>query len=587
MKSKYNRLSNLKQIVLAVAATGALISSAPATTYTWTDVTGNGGNWSNSAMWDSNGVPANDGTGDVVFTMAHVGWPSYYVNPGALASPSNNWSINSWTFVNNGIQSDWGNTYVWGANSAVTLSIGAGGINQNQFSTPQIGVNVIATATQAWNINNFSGNYTGGIELGGNLTLNAGVVITKNSNSTANTVAPVPTGGNSWWDGALYLPTQVTFDNGTTTALDSNAAFVLAGGGFTFDGVSQYGRLGPNTLTVTDAQDAIKNLTFNDTNSGTFSNNITFVGGLGGTNGSLLIAYGGGAYLDGGTQLTFSGNLSGPITGGWPNGRHFINLNAPYNLTTYDERYQVIFQGNNSGLYPVHTTAGGIADQTQGGNLLVPTGFVVLNGANAFGSNNNMAFTIGSNVNSVTNQMSGLLVTSGSNVTGPVYLPINDNGNNQHNSIAELGLSGAGSVTFSGPIQMDPNGTSGPSSGWVPNSQILRIKSPTGGTVTFSGKIYDTWGGQPSNSPITVIGGGNVVLATTTILTKAKRHPRRLLGAADQRRQRTGGSYIQPNGGGDISLGDTVSVPAGGDVVWPRLPNSTAIGGITVIPAVL
>jgi len=225
MKTKYNRLSKLTQIVLAVATTGALMSSAYATTYTWTAVDGTppgtnygGGNWSDATVWDA-GVPSNDGTADVVLTMAHGGWPSYIVNPAALTPSSNNWAIHSWTFINGGVQSDWGNSYVWAATTGVTLSIGAGGITQNQMSSPYVGVPIIATASQPWNINNFSGNYTGGIYFSGNLTINDTVVITKNNNSVANNVVPpVPAGGNSWWLNATDLPTAVIFDGGACCA---------------------------------------------------------------------------------------------------------------------------------------------------------------------------------------------------------------------------------------------------------------------------------------------------------------------------------------------------------------------------------
>ena len=173
----------------------AAISSAHATTYTWTNVgptntNYGGGNWSVASNWDSNGVPSNDGTADLVFIMAHEGWPTYTVNPGALTPSSTNWAVHSLTFVNSGTQTDWGNSYLWGSDSSRTLTIGAGGITQNQLTTPYIGLPVIATASQTWNINNFAGNYTGGIELGGNLTLNNGVMITKNTSTVAITVEP-------------------------------------------------------------------------------------------------------------------------------------------------------------------------------------------------------------------------------------------------------------------------------------------------------------------------------------------------------------------------------------------------------------
>lgn len=552
MKPTITILKSLRGLALALAA----ISSLHATTNTWTQVGApgtdyGGGNWSVSANWDSNGVPTNDATADLVFIMAHAGWPSYTVDPGNLTPSSTNWSIHSLTFVNSGTQADWGNSYFWGSDTSRTLTIGAGGITQNQLTTPYIGIPVIATTSQTWNINNFSANYTGGIELGGGLTLNNGVTITKNTGTA--TISTPPT---AWFDAAWGLPTQITFDNtGATTTTVGTGAFLLAGGGFTFNGVAQYGRLGTNTLTISDSQNARKNLTFNDNASGTFANNINFVGALGGTNSNLNIIYGNSS-VPAGTTLTFTGTLSGAITGGQTNGVGFIApiVNGVY---TADDRYNIVFQGNGSGLVR------SFPDDPTYGNLQIASGVVILNNANAMGSGNNLSFFVGANANQVTNLYSGLLATSGSNVSGPINVRPVVNGSNQHNPVVELGLSGTGSVTFTGPITLDNWG--GSAAQYV---QSLKLTAPTGGTAIFNSQISDA-SSSPSDSsyvPVTILGGGTVALNGNNNYkgTTAVRGGTLLLGNSNALGFQAS-SYTSPNQSVPaISLGDTVVAPAGG-----------------------
>ncbi len=233
----------LYQIAIAMSTTGALMSTAHATTYTWVNagVVGTnygGGSWNdttanNTANWDTNGVPSNDGTADVVLSLSHNGWPMYAVNPASLTGNPTNWSINSLNYINSGTQADWGAPYIYGPSgyndTRYSLSIGAGGINQNMLSSPEIGVPIIATASQPWNINNMAGNYTGGLTVKGNLTINNGVLITKN-NGTSTTTPPT-----AWFSGGV-VPSQVAFYNGTTTTVGTGA-FALTGGGFLFSGV--------------------------------------------------------------------------------------------------------------------------------------------------------------------------------------------------------------------------------------------------------------------------------------------------------------------------------------------------------------
>ncbi len=569
MKSKYNRLSRLNQIMLAVAATGALMSSVHATTYTWINVgppsaTYGGDSWNNVANNATNwspGVPSNDGTADVVFTQAHQGWPAYTVNPSTLSPSSNNWSINSWTFNNAGTQTDWGNTYVWALNGSTTLSIGAGGITQNSMSSPYVGVPIIATASQTWAINNFSGNYTGGLYLSGNLTINNGVVITKANNSVANTLAPIPTGGNAWWNGALHLPTQVIFDGGVTTVVGSGA-FGLTGGGFSFSHAAGYGNLGPNALQVT-MDPAIRvdlNLSFNDNVSATFPTPITISGGYGS---NLSINYGNGTPTAAGTTLTLTGNISGDMRGGWTNDRGFFNTNAGFGYCI-DDRNRMIFQGNNGSLVSDHPT-----DWTYG-ILHIPSGAVVLDNANALGSGNSLSVFLGNNSTQTLNSFAGLLATSGNNVSSHVYVRNVSNGSNQHQTSSEIGLSGTGSVTFSGDFQMDTTSASisgGGVNGQGANLGRMRLTAPVGGQANFTGHFVDGYSGDPYMTPVIVLAGGTVQIAGNNAYRGKTlvRGGTLLVGGYNNAlgQNTTAGAFTPTN----VSLGDTVVAPAGGDVV--------------------
>ena len=342
----------------------------------------------------------------------------------------------------------------------------------------------------------------------------------------------------------MDLPTQVVFDNtGAITTTNGSGAFVLAGGGFTFDGVSQYGRLGSNALTISDAQNARKNLTFNDTASGTFSNNITFTGGLVGNNTSLNLLWGNSSSATG-TSVTFTGTLSGPIQGGWVNGVGFISPQF-YAVPVCDDRYNVVFQGDGSGLYSLN------AANQYTGHIHIVSGPTILNSPNALGTGNNLSFFVGNNATSTTNVLAGLLATNGNNVSGPVLVNAVENGGDQHNPVVELGLSGTGSVTFSGIIQLEEY------TGSDNQNQRVRLVSPAGSTVNFTGAIQ---GASPGNAyayvPITILGGGTVNLSGTNTYG----------GQTNVREGTLVLSGSSPTGGGTISLGDTVVAPSGGDV---------------------
>ena len=280
MKTNVLSSPSLYAMVLAVATTGALMFPAHATTYTWTDVSAANKNWSTAANWNGNGVPVNNGTADVAFNDINVNGNFQRVDPQNITPASNNWSINSLTFVNSGTGTS--ARVITGVDANATLSIGAGGITQNDNTSPCITVPLIVSASQTWNINNWNSNSTGGLYFGGdgwggiaasggNITLNNGVTVTKS-------------GANPCYN--------VDFFRGTTTTIGTGA-FIEDGGYFVFHGAGQFGRLGTNAVSVTENSKTRGGFSFVDAAGGTFANNIVFTNGTF-TNNTLNLNYGNG-----------------------------------------------------------------------------------------------------------------------------------------------------------------------------------------------------------------------------------------------------------------------------------------------------
>jgi len=359
---------------------------------------------------------------------------------------------------------------------------------------------------------------------------------------------------------------------GATTTIGSGA-FALTGGGFQFNNASQYGRLGSNALTVT-MDPAIRDdlfLAFCDSISASFANPMSISGGFGS---NLNINYGNGS-TDAGTTLTLPNTLSGDMRGGWNNDRGFINVatrNVPYNN---DDRNRLIIQGNNNALISQHPTDWGY------GIMHIPQGAVLLENANALGAGNSLSIFLGNNANSTTNNFAGLLTTSGNNVSSHVYVREVANGGNQHRTVSAIGLSGTGSVTFSGDFQM-------PSTSWTmsqgpngegPNLARLQLTAPAGGQANFTGHFVDGYSGDPYFTTVTVLAGGKVKIAgdnayrgQTTV-----RGGTLLVGGYDNALgQNTPAGAFTPT---NISLGGDVVAPAGGNVVAATTNGNLPVSG--------
>ena len=519
----------------AMIGAGLLVSAAHAAPYTWNSTTGN---WSDSANWAGAVTPDNDGTADLTFSDAAVAYVAT-VNPAALVPSTNDWSINSLTFAENGLGSVFND--ITGAPNA-TLTLGAGGITQNDNASPQMKVSIIAAESQTWSINNWRTNSTAGLQINNNLTLNDGVMVTK-----TGTVA----GKGDLW-----------FNSGTTTTVGTGA-FTLKAHAIYFLNTDQYGRLGTNALTVDSTSNFRMTLQFNASASGTFANDVNIVGGLSGTNTNLGINYGNGS-VAAGTTLTFTGDWSGNVVGGATNGVGFIN-NQVMGTSTYDERYRLVIQGNNFGL----TSA---ADPATGnGALHIHSGVTILDNANALGTGNSLGILVGNNSTNIYNTLAGLLATDGNDVGAKIYVRSVINGSNQRNSLVELGLSGAGSVNYTGKIYLDNLGPT-----VINKVPVLRLTAPAGGTAVFSGQLVNNHAvvTDPNFVPVVILGEGTVKLSgDNSVAVNGYRGTTSVRGGT----LLVGHDNALGTSTTAVSLGDTVVAPAGGDVVAATTAELTNI----------
>jgi len=448
MKSKYNRLSRLNQIVLALATVGALMSSAYATTtYTWTGTT-TPQNWSGSSNWDTNGIPASDVTNTLVA-----------INPGAITLTSmvdSAWnstgsgSINSLTFSSGTL------TLTNGA-AGTNLTLGSGGFTNSSGNTATINFNNIAggkittSGSQIWSTNSKSFSFSGNLAA-----------------TSSSDVITVDTGTSAGSGPDGNIPGQrVLFNGAYSTAHTGSLVFKGTAGTAGNSLVFNSQRSG--------AWDRFANITLNNNstsqnmfmgcdgvgNNNTFPANVTFQNFVASTNNRAIIA---------GT----SGNFGNPMGTAAVTPVHLgLNFNYTGNWsgsllakTINDPRYPAITFSNNGAAMTLSGDNSGLTidvnDVLHNKTTFSTTGFLVANSANALGLNNTLGVNIsgGSNANVPTGR-TGLLAT-------PAASPVRSD------------ISVSASQFSSGGIPAQPGfGSIG-----------LRPDAANTDTVTFSGNIY-------------------------------------------------------------------------------------------------
>jgi len=501
-----------RAFALTVAATGALISSAHAAAFTWNGTAS--ANWSATTPWSTGVVPANDGTADITFTGLATAINST-VNPAALTPSTNNWSVHSLTFPSGGAGSG---SYNFLPATSATLTIGAGGITQSENTGEGFAIPLIMSANQTWNLNNAGGSNQS-LVISNNLTLNNNVNVTIN-------------GGKN-----------LRIDSGTTT-FGTNSGFILDGVTIQTSMAQLNSRIGDAThpLTITNTSSLASSFTTNNSAGvGSFVPPINFLNGL--ANANFNFFYGQFA------TVTCTGAWSGAgIVGGGVNGHAIIAFSA--GGATYDDSTTWIkLQGNSSGLTSTADPATGVSA------IKVVAGTLVLDNPNALGTGNSLGVIFGNNSSSWTNGVSGIEATSGNNVAAKFFLRDVVNGSNQRPQVGVLGLSGAGSVNFTGGIYLDNQ-----SSANYLIVPALKLTAPASGTATFSGVIQNMNPLSNTSYPsVTVLGGGAVALTGNNTYN----------GTTSVR----GGTLLLGNNNAmgaastNVLLGGTVTAPTSGDVV--------------------
>ncbi len=132
----------------------ALLATTPASaaTWTWTGASGNN-SWNNSGNWSPASPPANDGTADIIFGATPRLTPD-------LTLP---WNVNSVTFNNTAGEFDLFST------PGNTLTIGAGGITNNDTETQDFGHALTLSEAQTWSAASGVLTISGDVNNGGNL----------------------------------------------------------------------------------------------------------------------------------------------------------------------------------------------------------------------------------------------------------------------------------------------------------------------------------------------------------------------------------------------------------------------------------
>lgn len=417
---------------------------------TW--VTGTTGNWSAPANW-TGGAPANDGSATVTITGTNAAFTStidsaWAGSNGALYGLALNPGTVDFTL---GV-----------AAGASPVGLGAGGITMAGVSGRTVKLDssdastLNLTASQAWNVG-------AGSTLATNnklkITSAAGVVLTKSGAGTLSF-----SGGASSVQGGIIL------NQGNISV-----------------GSSAIGTLGSTPLTwqnngVTGLQ---LGLYSNGMATQTFAQAITFASV--GTNSTDYYQLATGL-VAAGKSLNITGNWSGTA------GKQ-LQLNAAGAGQANGFEYGIAkISGNNSGL-------------TATGGVWIRNGNWVLDSSNAFGVNNAFSVSIGQNSVPLGSMatLASLRATSGNNVGSTISTLINVTSSAVQE--LELGLSGVGSVNFSGNTTL---ATATLTTNAVP---LVYLTAATGGTARFTGNIADS---SPTNayvSPVFIKGGGTVELA--------------------------------------------------------------------------
>jgi fibronectin-binding autotransporter adhesin len=273
------RLSALRGCPRFAAGVVALYTAATlsAATFVWDGGSATTSNWSDAANWNPNGAPPDNGTADIV--MAGT----------VRITPQVNAADGSWNILSLSFDNTAGSFSIGGTSS---LTIGTGGITNNDTSIQAINNNIVLAAAQTWNA------ASGIIDLFGSIS--GSFAVTKTGTSTVRlqgTTANTYSGTTTVSTGTLQL-------NKTASVTALAGDIVIASGA--------------TVLSLADHQ-------IGDTSSINVGGFLTFSGVSAETIGSLVMS-GGQVSTSSGT-LTIGGNVSGGSNGAGDQGTILGNLN--------------------------------------------------------------------------------------------------------------------------------------------------------------------------------------------------------------------------------------------------------------------
>ena len=451
--------TQLAKAGLLTAAT-LLASTLYGDTVTW--VGADEALWSSGTSWDTTNPPATSGD-DIVYNA-----PSSTLDSYIDAAWAENGSINSLTINDNGGA---GGTLNIRLKDVTSFEIGAGGVTSLRttgITNLRAGAGFTLDVDQTWTT---SGNNTAGvINIWSDLKGSGDLTLTGSSRYGF-------VGGNSdSWSGDLTL--------------ESTQVYLYSG--------SQFSRLG-QTLTMNNlsAQNAVAGV-INSDGIHTMASNVVYDDQ---GNWDFLYSYSAGSATS--TQVNMTGNWSSTAA---------MKHSVVFNLQENDRDVMLTtLSGDNSGLTSSITSG----DKSGLGAIHVEQGFLQVESDNALGAGNSLFVTLGDR-NTGSAQSAGLHTTDGHDIASDVLTKVNGS---TGASDVYVGISGAGSATFSGDVYLAATWNA------AEVTPDVHLQADSGATATFSGTIQSESAVRTNQTDnVSVQGGGTIILsgantytATTTV----------------------------------------------------------------------
>jgi len=478
-----------------VAVVILAVASLRADTCLWSNVTAGTYYWTNEANWAESVVPPNDGTADIVFSNSMAGVATPYT-----VMINGNRSINRLKFLRNGVMGS--KPVLSSVDTNTLISLGAGGLALDSYTgaaapystdksmpSPNWYTPLHLTASQSWFVEQ-DGYEHGHLHMYMRDAVSSGEDVLWTIGG--RTFLSFLSGHSSNFLGRVVLNGRVNFANPT-----------------------QFSRLGTRPIQVTNVSNLVAEvsvpapvLRFSHTASGSFFFNNALEFAL--TNASTVF----GLNLVGDAL-----DITLQMTNTWSG----ITLDDKLNVTgptVFSDTVKLILSGDNKELVTNNAA-----------RIWLQNVVTVLNHTNAWGPQNSMRTYLGKINSQIAGTYGGLLATDGKHVASVISAPSPGQGiaggvdqyvkQAQHPTMPLLvGLSGPGSVTFSGALSI---------SGTFPQEHQFRLTAPSNGLARFTGTVT---GG--TTLPVQILGLGDVGLyATNTAMKQGVyvRNGRLLLGS--------------------------------------------------------